>query len=577
MVCGQCIKQFEIIEQDRAFYRRIKVPEPTFCPDCRRQRRFAFRNERALYSRACDLCKKITVNFYSPSYAGPVYCQPCWWSDNWDPFLYARKYDPSAPFFDQLKDLFRSVPQIAMMSKSGENSDFTAHCWENRNGYLLISSGGNEDCYYGLQIAESQNVVDSMFARGSELGYELVDCEKMYNSSWCQQSSNCMDSSFLYDCSGCTNCFMSANLKNKNYVFNNEQLNRGEYEKRMSAIYFGSYTKIEGLKQDFISMIHTVAIHKYSQQTRCENSTGNYLLNCVNANECFDARNLEDCKYIVISPGPTKDSYDSNYIALGSELFCDVLSNIEPAMNEQFCQYSWASSNLQYCSYVMNSDNCFGSQGLRKARFCILNTQYSQEEYEKLRARIIEDMSRRGEYGQFFPANLSAFGYNETIANDDFPLSKEEALGQGFNWCDETAGKFGKPTKEWSSVPDDIAHIDESIMREVLACSDCGKNFKIVKAELSFYKKMNVPLPRRCFDCRHMARMRMRNPRHLWHRQCMCDRAGHDHGSRAEVAPELQQRRTKAGSQCPTMFETTYAPDRSEKVFCEACYQKEIV
>ncbi|MBI4599788.1 hypothetical protein HY732_02605 [Candidatus Uhrbacteria bacterium] len=563
----KCSDNFVITSEDESFYAKLSVPSPVLCLDCRRQRRFAFRNERALYSRACDLCKKITVSFYSPSYSGPVYCQPCWWSDNWDPFTYGRTYDPSRPFFDQLKELFRAVPLPSLISVSSENSEFTVHSFNNKNCYLLISCGLNEDCFYGIQIVESRNVMDAAFARGSERGYELVDCEKMYHSRWCQKSSNCLDSSFLYDCHGCSDCFFSVNLRNKQYVFRNEQLSKDTYERAIAEVRFGRFDEVEMLKKEFTSYVQQSAIHKYATLTHCEDVTGNYLLNCTNARECFDARNLENCKYIVVSPGPTKDCYDMNYCALGSELFCDVLSNVESATNQQYCQYSWASSNLQYCSYVMNSNDCFGSQGLRKVKFCILNRQYSEDEYAALRAQIIKDMRQRGEYGQFFPSSLSPLGYNETSSYDEWALSKEDALAQGFNWCDETAGKFEKPTKEWGATPDDIAHVDESIMREVLACSDCGKNFKIIKAELAFYKKMNVPLPRRCFDCRHIARMHMRNPRTLWPRQCMCDLAqrrvgspGHDHGGR-----------------CPLEFETTYSPDRPEKVFCEGCYQEEVV
>lgn len=514
----------------------------------------------------CDLCKKQTVSFYSSSYPGPVYCQPCWWSDNRDPFSFGRPYDPSRHFFDQLKELFRAAPLPSLISRNSENSDFTAHSFNNKNCYLLISSGYNEDCYYGLQVVESMNVMDSVFARGSELGYELIDCEKMYHSRWCQKSSNCNDSSFLYDCHGCTDCFFSVNLRNKQYVFKNEQFSKEGYEKKIAEVRFSGAEAIERLKQEFRHYVRDNAIHRYSTQTKCEQATGNYLLNCKNAQECFDARNLEDCKYIVVSPGPTKDSYDINYCAMGVELFCDVLSNVDSAMNQQYCQYSWASSNLQYCSYVMSSEHCFGSQGLRKAKHCILNTQYSEEEYRKLRAKIIEDMKEREEYGQFFPPTLSAFGYNETSSQDEWPLTKEKAIAQGFNWSDQIPGRYDPPTREWDTVPDDISETDEAICKEVLACRECKKNFKILKQELAFYKKMKVPLPRRCFDCRHMARVHMRNPHQLWHRQCMCDNA--EHGHRAEAS-------AKAGHRCVTDFETTYAPDRPEKVFCEQCYQKE--
>ena len=41
------------------------------------------------------------------------------------------------------------------------------------------------------------------------------------------------------------------------------------------------------------------------------------------------------------------------------------------------------------------------------------------------------DMKKRGEYGEFFPASMSPFGYNETVAHEYFPLSKEE-ITKGF-------------------------------------------------------------------------------------------------------------------------------------------------
>lgn len=568
--CGQCNTPFEVTEQDQEFYAKISVPSPTRCPDCRRQRRLAFRNERALYSRACDLCKKQTVSFYSSSYPGPVYCQTCWWSDKWDPFSFGRPYDQSRPFFSQLKELFRAVPLVGMANMNSENSEFTAHSSRNKNCYMCISALSNEESYYSFQITECNEIVDAAFTRGCTLGYELVDCEKTYNCSYCQQSSDCTDSMFLYDCRGCTNCFFSVNLRNRQYVYRDEQLSKEMYEKKIAEITRGGFGELERLKGEFMEFVQKNTVHKFAAQTKCEQVTGNYLLNCSNSFECFDARELENCKYIVVSPGPTRDCYDVNYCVFGSELFCDVLSNVNSSMGQQYCQYSWETSHSQYCSYVMFGENCFGSQGLRKATYCILNKQYTEHEYTKLRAQIVEDMKAREEYGQFFPPTLSAFGYNETIANDEWPLTKEEALRRGFNWSDETAGRYDPPTRDWSTIPDAIADVDESICKEILACSECKKNFRILKSELAFYRKMNVPLPRRCFDCRHMARMRMRNPRKLWHRQCMCELTEHDHGHRAEAS-------AGAGGRCTADFETTYAHGRPEKVFCEWCYQKEIL
>jgi len=59
--CQNCKKDFVIEPDDFAFYEKIKVPPPTFCPECRLMRRYAWRNERVLYRRNCDLCEKSTV------------------------------------------------------------------------------------------------------------------------------------------------------------------------------------------------------------------------------------------------------------------------------------------------------------------------------------------------------------------------------------------------------------------------------------------------------------------------------------------------------------------------------------
>jgi hypothetical protein len=62
---------------------------------------------------------------------------------------------------------------------------------------------------------------------------------------------------------------------------------------------------------------------------------------------------------------------------------------------------------------------------------------------------------------------------------------------------------------------------------------------------------MQIPIPRRCFYCRHDSRINRRNPYKLWHRKCM-----------------------KEG--CDNEFETSYDPERPEIVYCEKCYQAEV-
>jgi hypothetical protein len=215
------------------------------------------------------------------------------------------------------------------------------------------------------------------------------------------------------------------------------------------------------------------------------------------------------------------------------------------------------SAFVFYCSHVEYCENChhlingFGCSAIRKGEYMILNKTYSKEKYYELKEKIITELKNDKTYGQFFPASLAPFAYNETLAHDFFPLTKNEAIKRGFRWEDKTTGTYGKETNKKGEVPNSIEGVDEKILNEILVCEECNKNFRITQAELSFYKRMNLPLPHKDFECRHKARMSKRNPRKLWHRKCM-----------------------KEG--CLNEFETSYAPGRPEIVFCETCYQQEI-
>ena len=83
--------------------------------------------------------------------------------------------------------------------------------------------------------------------------------------------------------------------------------------------------------------------------------------------------------------------------------------------------------------------------------------------------------------------------------------------------------------------------------------------FKITKSDLQFHKKMNLPLPNKCPNCRHGERFSRHNPLRFWHRQCMCKQENHGHDAR-----------------CINEFETSYSLEQPEIIYCEKCYQKEI-
>src|ERR1035437_1689598 len=114
--CQNCKKDFVIDERDQLYYKKINVPHPTWCPECRLVRRFSFQNTWDLSWRKCDKCGDRTLSVYSPEQEMIIYCQPCWWKDDWDGTEYGMDYDPSRPFLEQVREITDKTPYSALTS-----------------------------------------------------------------------------------------------------------------------------------------------------------------------------------------------------------------------------------------------------------------------------------------------------------------------------------------------------------------------------------------------------------------------------------------------------------------------------
>ena len=176
-----------------------------------------------------------------------------------------------------------------------------------------------------------------------------------------------------------------------------------------------------------------------------------------------------------------------------------------------------------------------------------------------------DKMGRKYIFGDFWPIELEPFAYNETKAQEHFPLSKDEVLNKGYRWRDKSAQNY-TITHDIKNIPDSISEVSDDITEGVLEClhkgiclDNCTIGFKVLKSELEFYRRMKLPLPRLCPNCRHMQRIQKASPFKLWNRECACDK-NHSHHT----------------GKCEIKFETSYSSDRPEIVYCEKCYQQEV-
>jgi hypothetical protein len=558
--CQKCIKNFNIEKEDFSFYEKIKVPPPTWCPECRQQRRYAWRNERTLYRRNCDLCHKSIVTIYSPNKPYKVYCTECWWSDNWDTTIYGREFDFSRPFFEQFAELQKDVPRMALLNKRSINSEYTNHSGDNKNAYLSFATFDTENVYYSTWVMKnSRDCTDCSFIyEGGERIYNLVDSRKTYDSQYGVFLRDCFNVYYSYDMHGCSNCFMSHNLRNKSYCIKNVQYTREDYLAKLAEYDLGSGAVRVELYRSYIAMIENDVIHKCAVIERSINCYGNLIFDSKNVKDSFEVDGGEDLKYCVGTP-ETKNSMDLYHVGWNTTELAYECQGCTRIANCQFCHLCYDNMNVMYSDTCQNSQNLFACVSVKKGEYMILNKKYSKEDFENLKSKIIEHMKQSREFGEFFPPSIAPVYYNETQGNYYMPMIKEEVKALGWNWEDNIPGSFGKGTIAMSDIPDNIKHVDDSITKEVLTCEVCTKNFNIVPFELTVYRRDNIPIPKMCPDCRYKKRFVLRPARKLWSGKCKCSTSGHDH-----TGP------------CPVVFETPFSPEHKEKVYCRSCYDKEM-
>jgi hypothetical protein len=559
----------------------MKVPAPTFCPLCRTERRLAFRNERKIFKVKDFFTQKDIFSLYPDNGQNKSITQEEWFGDNWDAEEYARDYDFSKPFFSQFLELKNDVPVLPLRVEFMVDSPYSANATALKNSYLCFNSNNSDDCMYCNATDFSKDCVDNSHINHSERCYEcfwLQNCYQCYFTIMSVESRNLW---FSRDCVGCSDCFGCTNLRKASYCIFNEQYTKEDYRKEIERMNLNSISGISAAREKARAFWLTQPI-KSNQGLKNINSTGSYVTNCKNVNESFLMREGENIKYSQYLQVPkNKDCYDASAWGANMELHYETCLCGGNSSNLKFCDNCWPNcKNLEYCAHMFSSSDCFGCVGMRKKQYCIFNKQYTKDEYSKIVDKIkiqmneIPYLDQKGniyKYGEFFPVEISSFGYNNTTAIQYFPMTKEESARNGYPWIEVPRGKY-VVTKRASELTDSIEDSNEEILKEVIECESCKNPYRILENEFLFYKKENLPLPTMCNDCRFERRIKDRLKIQLYERVCACDGEISVVGNYNNRSPHFHGK-----SKCSERFKTGYSPDQTEIIYCEQCYQQEVI
>ncbi len=483
-----------------------------------------------------------------------MYCPKCWHGDGWDAYGYSQEYDFSKTFFEQFFELEKKVPHLSLLQENNANSPWTNYETDDKDCYLNFGGHFNQDCAYNQYALKSRDSFDNFWLLQGEYSYENTLCEKSYknfNSTFCFE---CRDTWFSFDCRNCSNIIGCSGLRHKNYYIFNKEVSKQEFDDFVAQNITGSREKFNSLRErsfDFWKQVPERALFV----ERSLNCAGNLIKESKNCKDAWNVEKSENTSHAMFDL-ELKDSMDATSV-WKSELMYEILGGIYSSSVFFSSHILDKCGDVYYSNMLFSSNNCFGCSHLKHGEYSILNKKYSKEDYLKMKEKIIAQMNempyvdkggRIYKFGEFFPCDLSPFSYDETVANEYFPLSVEQMKKENVNMFNHSVETEYKVEV---IVPKDSVHeTDNTILSKAIKCEDTGKLFKLIQMELDFYKRFNLPIPTKSPFARHKSRLRfIADHMHLLDRTC---------------------------GKCQSKIQSVYTEEEFPIVYCEKCYQQEV-
>ncbi|MBI4598777.1 hypothetical protein HY734_01105 [Candidatus Uhrbacteria bacterium] len=409
-------------------------------------------------------------------------------------------FDEARPFFEQLLALRQRVPLPATLNVKEPQNSIAVISQGETNSYFTIGCQGKNSFYSsdGLDMESSSEIYGVQHVADS---YQAIYGERVHNCRAVSHSYDCANSSFLFDCRNCEDCFGGTNLRNRRHVFFNRQLTPEAYAERMRDIDLSRRSVFGAYRRKFEELMAADAYWPENFNEKSPDSTGEYLRDCVECRNCFNSfggpRNNAWCAWAY-------GKAEGNYFSLGAIDASDAYSCVAAmeCRGARFCLNMNRSRNVEYCVNCLNCEDCFGCVGLNRKKFHIFNRPYAEEDYWRELDRLKCLLLKRGEYGLPFPQAFSTSYFFESVAGQNLAATEADRVKYGFPIFDpESCGAVGKlaetaAARPSAEVPDAIDDLDPAAWAGVpLLDQACGRRFAFLRPELEFYRARRIAPP----------------------------------------------------------------------------------
>ena len=458
------------------------------------------------------------------------------WGNIWEESstIYEEWDDKKGGFFSHFQKLLNRIPlQYLLDFWNNENCNYADSVfWWAKNAYLSFVTGYNAKniAYSAYCYTEVHNIYNSFFCskRNSNIymSASITESHNIFYSKYIVNSSNIWFSTNLI---GCEECILCDGLENKKYCIKNQEYSFETYRSMKAEL-----MRQKKIFQSLYKWISSIpAKNTWSEEITWEN-----IIKSYNTKNSFWINRINNSQNVIIGNGGDSCDlfYDAVDVWLDSDNFYATSAVGYNAHNIYCSSQIGESSNLYYCYFVENCSFCFGCIGLKNKSYCILNMQYTKEEWGLQVSEIFASMEWDGTLGDFFPGWMNPFYFNDTLAYlIDSSFTKEEVEEEGYLWRDkpirvdipewvrivrnteldqfqgfretpfvkgdvmkwqgDLASEQNPQSLRDSSFTKELTwYIDPEVMNIVIS-DENGNYYRIVKMEYDFLMKHSLPLP----------------------------------------------------------------------------------
>lgn len=410
-----------------------------------------------------------------------------------------KDYDFSKNFFENYKTLFLETDIFQLIDYGGnQNADYSDMALNSKNVYMCVAVINNcENILYGISVKDNCTNVINWLAiwANSENIYQSTSILNSYKIFYSKFLNNCREIYFSSNLNGCNECIFCDSLENASYHIKNKSYSKEEYLEEKK--------KILKEKEKFLDWF--LNLPKGWKNINSHDVVGSAVINSENVKNGYFSYNSKNGKNLILVWGidGNENMFDVIFwwARTANNLYGIMWANGENIYNSM--NITWCSQI--YYSYFLNKcSHCLGCIGLQNKSYCILNKQYSKEEWEILAEKIFSQMENDNLLWKFFPWYINPFYFNDTLAFLLWNFSKEEVTKAWFMWRDE---------KIKVDIPENIETIEirnlssfqgfdsngnwkiSPLILEKIIKDEKWNYYRITKHEYDFLMKYSLPLP----------------------------------------------------------------------------------